>query len=387
MPRPDYLYQTLLTELRRQLTASFVPGEMLPSQRALALMHGVGQSTVNRAMRALVTEGLVQIRPRIGWVRGNAIGRESRPVKGSPDFRRTKGRALRVGLITRRSAPEWTLYEIYPALEKEAQRRGIEVVRVMNPRTCHPTPSRNRIELSLVPWNTFDVALLVEVEDPITLSDPLLRRHVVLAVDQDASVYGIHSASFDDAGAGRLAARHLFELGHRRFAVTDEVNDPGWPWDPAWTARRHGFESTVGRLGGCIRPGWRVELGRARSHFDFAKHVRTLAKTWAAAPANQRPTALFCVDDSVLPMLAAEFAAEGVRIPQDLSVITITWRREPLVDSLNPTRIQLDLPVLVRRVLDAAEELAAAKSKPAAAQVFLAPALLVQGDSTRAPNI
>lgn len=230
MPRPDNIFQQAIGEIRSQIRNSFAPGEALPSQRALSEMHGIGQATVHRILHQLAREGLVRPRPRRGWTRvGHAEARA--PQKRPPPRSRKAGRT-RVGLITRRGEPELNRVGtgvLYGALQEEATRRGDELVFVTNRRIHHPTPARNRIELARVPWNRFEVALLVEVEDSVTLSDPLLRRRAVLAVDQDATLFGLDSVSFDDVGAGRQVARHLFELGHRRFAVTDEVNDPGWP--------------------------------------------------------------------------------------------------------------------------------------------------------------
>src|SRR5689334_7270920 len=135
MARPDLLYQNLLEALRAQFTASFAPGETLPSQRALALMHGVGQATVNRALHTLAREGMVKARPRLGWVRGGV--RAAGVKRGS----------LRVGVITRRGKREIHNYPLYGALEAEAKRRGIELVYATNPREHHPTPGRNRLEI------------------------------------------------------------------------------------------------------------------------------------------------------------------------------------------------------------------------------------------------
>ena len=141
-----------------------------------------------------------------------------------------------------------------------------------------------------VAWNSFDVGLLVELEDAQTLSDPMLKQRPVLAVDLDATEFGIESVTFDDYGAGRLAARHLFELGHRRFAVTDEINDPGWPAEITWLARRHGFEAEAGRLGGCIWPQWRIPSARSRNSLIMSEMTRSIADSWAAmAPEHLSP--------------------------------------------------------------------------------------------------
>ena len=88
MPKTDRLYQELLSKLRRQVKASYSEGEGLPSQRALADMHGVGLATVHRALKQLATEGLVETRRGSGVVR-----------TGGKKAPRPRKKALRIGII------------------------------------------------------------------------------------------------------------------------------------------------------------------------------------------------------------------------------------------------------------------------------------------------
>ncbi|GMV82585.1 MAG: hypothetical protein AMXMBFR7_37690 [Planctomycetota bacterium] len=394
MPRSNVILEKLAAELRRQISAGYRPGEALPAQRALGAMHGVGQATVHRALSLLAQEGLIEARARSGWFRAGT---------GRPE-RSARRKLKRVGLITRRSEQEWRRKQmrLYQTLHEEAQRRGLTVVMHTNPRLHHPTPARNRLELSRVPWNEFDVALLVELEDAVTLSDPLLKRHPILAVDQDARLFGLPSVTFDEEAIGRLAARHLLDLGHRRFAVSDEINRDGWPAEASWLGRRHSFEFTVGRYGGMIRPEWRLPAlrhGRGETAQEASARV---AKVWHQTPPEQRPTALFAFDTVGLSHLLDALIRYGWSIPRDLSVVTATWNEPPALASragrtaVEPadrfnryTTVYLDLPALGRRVFDAAEDLhrAAPLFDLAAAlpPLVVSPALLVPGESTAAP--
>jgi DNA-binding LacI/PurR family transcriptional regulator len=375
MPRPDHVYQKLLTELRKQVHESFAPGDALPSQRALAYMYGVGQATVHRALRELSKAGVLEVKPRLGWIRASKDPR-------APATRTVQ----RLGLLTRRGAAELstTNYALYRDIRAAAAQRNIELVVHANPRTHHPTPGRNRLELSRVPWTRMDVALLVEVEDAATLADPLLKQHRVLAVDLDATQFGLPSVTFDDYGAGRTAARHFWEMGHRRFALVDEVNEPGWPSELTWMARRHGFESEIGRLGGVIHPAFRIPGFRSGRRASLAEEVRRCMAAWWNFPAAERPTALFAIDEAVLPFVHAELAAAGLQVPRDLSVIVANW--DPVVDterSLRYTSLHLDLATLVRRAFDIAAQLAAA---PLEARLYTAPVLLMPGNTVTPPQ-
>ncbi|MCW8128772.1 MAG: substrate-binding domain-containing protein [Planctomycetota bacterium] len=373
MPRPDHLYRKMLDELRRQVTGSFAGGETLPSQRVLAYMHGAGQATIHRALTQLAKEGLVEARPRLGWVR---VG--ERPT--------ARSRLKSIGIVTRRNQREVASKgnPLYAGLADEAARRGFATAFHTNPKQHHPTPGRNRVELSRVAWNSFDVALLVELEDAVTLADPLLRAHPVLSVDLDATVYGHSSVTFDDVAAGRLAARHFFELGHRRFSVVDEVNQAGWPAEATWMVRRQAFEAEVGRLGGAIHPLWRIPNGR---HGRNEGQAAAAVKRWMDFPAAQRPTALFAVDLGPVPAVIQELEARGLRVPRDLSIMTVQWNDSVAAPAPNRrfTRVELDPHDLVRRALDAAEDVLARSAKAAPvpeAKLYTAPVVLAEGVTT-----
>jgi DNA-binding LacI/PurR family transcriptional regulator len=392
MGRRDQRFQIVIEGLRSQIGESFAPGERLPSKREFAAMHGVGETTVKRVMKVLTSEGYVTVIPNVGSFRTNARGSSPTDAAGE------KREALAVGLVSRRSADEWPSHEIYPALLEAARGRGIQVLEIPNPNSYRYTPSRSLIQLARVPWNRFDVALFVEAEDTIQLNDPVLSARKVVAVDHDATGYGIDSVAYANANAGAIAARHLLALGHIRFAVTEEQNDAGFPADPAWTERQQGFEATIKAAGGLLLPQWRLQIPR-RGHLQTVdQFINAAVAAWAAAPVAQRPTALFALTSIplVLDRIIEQLCHHGWRVPRDMSVVTVTsggkffGRGEPQLGSLRITSVNFDLATLVRRTFDAAEELAN-EPRPngvrprRAPKLFLAPAMLAPGSSTALP--
>ncbi len=374
MSRSAVLNQ-LLGDLRRLLETSITPGETLPSERDLAAMFGVSSNTVHRAIKVLEKDGAVQSKARIGCIRTPSAAVSAGIARKGP---------LRIGLLCRRRPH--TATQLYAPIMAEAARRKMTVFEVPHQRKFSDTPSRQRFNLQYVPWAMFDVGMLVEIEDAVTLSNPLLKRKTVLAVDQDATRYGLDSVCFDDYFGGQIAARRLYELGHRRFAVSDELNE-GWPWDAAKTARRHGFELELSRLGGNIRPAWRIEIPRSEPALNRLALRKQIAG-WKSLPSEQRPTAWFAFGNDCVADVIAELRAAGFQLPQEMSIITTTWLNDQTtLGGLALTHLQMDLEALVRRAFDAAEQIAARANEPGrAAALFKVPPALIGGQSTVAPN-
>jgi DNA-binding LacI/PurR family transcriptional regulator len=390
MKERDHLFQNLLIELHRQIVLTYAPGEKLPSKRELATIHGVSSSTIQSALQTLAAQGAISIRPGVGCMRALS-------GKLSSDGERL--RQLRVGIVTPRVREEWPDYDLYPALVAEGKRRGMEVVEVPHrfdgPRRS--TPGRWSIELDRVPWNTFDVGLLVEAENTIKSSAPALQRRKVVAVDMDATAFGIDSVAFMDSEAGAIAARHLLSLGHQNFVITDEANVPGFALDDAWTRRRHGFELAVGAAGGVMRNRWRLSIPRQGpkvSNDFYLKELPSVVKGWMDEPPRHRPTAMFAVSFVIVEPVLKELAKAGAGVPRDFSIVTITangrlWMaQEPAIDGLRFTSADVSVETLASRAYQAVEKLASETRAPRAQRepkLFLAPATLLPGGSTAPP--
>jgi LacI family transcriptional regulator, repressor for deo operon, udp, cdd, tsx, nupC, and nupG len=105
----------------------------------------------------------------------------------------------------------------------------------------------------------------------------------------------------DNAAAARLAVRHLRDLGHRRLAHV-----AGPEGNVLSAARIEGFREAAD--GGVILPGdFGLESGVAA------------ARQWLTLP--DRPTGVFCASDAMALGFISECAAQGVRVPEDVSVV------------------------------------------------------------------
>lgn len=139
----------------------------------------------------------------------------------------------------------------------------------------------------------------------------------------------------DDVAGGRLATRHLLDLGHRRIAFVGDRPAPGF----RFSSSRHralGFHQAVAAAG--------LELPAA--HVVVGPHSRHVARELALRlfALDPRPTGIVCASDTqALGVLEAAREA-ALRVPDDLSVVGyddieiaaylgLTTVRQPLFES------------------------------------------------------
>lgn len=140
----------------------------------------------------------------------------------------------------------------------------------------------------------------------------LLRRVQGLGLptvllDHDLQLARISSVRDDSFEAGRIAVRHLAELGHRRIVFVNWRQEELNPW------RLDGYRQGLREAGLPRRRAW--ELAVALTPAGAATAVRQLL---ALSP---RPTALYCFNNSLAGLVIAELARQGLKVPGDISVM------------------------------------------------------------------
>jgi LacI family transcriptional regulator len=179
---------------------------------------------------------------------------------------------------------------------------------------------------------------------------------------------GLPSVRTDDVAGGRLAVRHLVELGHERIAFVGDRADAGLGFVSS-ERRRDGYGRALREAGLPVEH----ELQRAGPHGRTVAHRLTRELLSLPVP----PTAIFAASDTqALGVLeAAEY--EGFSVPGDLSVVGfddlevapyvgLTTVRQPLEESgrrgierlvaaldgdaeVEPHEERLELELVVRR--------------------------------------
>jgi DNA-binding LacI/PurR family transcriptional regulator len=115
----------------------------------------------------------------------------------------------------------------------------------------------------------------------------------------------------DDIEGGRIATRHLIELGHRKIAYLSDYLKT--PFHPSMRLRYQGYRQALSEAGIPFEPKYQVEGDRGRDH------ARVMARELLAMA--DPPTAIFAASDTHAIGIIDVCHDLGVRIPKDLSVI------------------------------------------------------------------
>ena len=195
-------------------------------------------------------------------------------------------------------------------------------------------PHRDEHFAALTRRDRADGLLVVSLPPPARQLRALVDAGVPVVL-VDARGEGVPMVVIDDVEGGRIATRHLIELGHRRIGYIGE--EPDNPF---------GFTATAQREQGYVEVLQAAGLARDARLVRYTRHDRAAAQAAAAKLLAMRkpPTAVFASSDVQATGVLAAAAAAGVRVPEDLSVVGfddieissyagLTTVRQPLFES------------------------------------------------------
>ena len=185
--------------------------------------------------------------------------------------------------------------------------------------------------LRTVTGDQVDGAVVVSLEPS---DDELRRLQPARTVFIDAQIDGFPCVFSDDREGGRLATRHLLQLGHRKIAFVGDREETGFTSPSA--NRRLGFLDALTEAGLDAQPGYE-RLGNPGR--DSARDM-----TIDLLAGDDRPTAVFAAYDTQAFGVIEATRKLGLRIPEDISVVGfddiemaghvgLTTVRQPLEDS------------------------------------------------------
>lgn len=303
-------YYDIATALRERILAGHYPAaQPMPSERALEQEFKAHRATIRRAISLLADEGLVARRP----------GKRPYPVADKP---KASGN---IGLFV--SDPS-------DANTRSLVANGCsEVLREQNHRSglvwSHYRPFELGAEENESAELQIDDLLGLILWPPDFINTELVRRvqRKMPIVLIDARVPGVDAdfVGFADVEAGYEAAKHLYQVGHRRIGFAGSMV-------PETVRHRwHGVATFCREAGVELTWDWTACGAQLQSIPEVIRHAILAIdrKNW--------PTALVCCNDLLAAQLLSLLGQLGVRVPEDLALISFSNAQPALLDALGLT--------------------------------------------------
>lgn len=180
------------------------------------------------------------------------------------------------------------------------------------------------------------------------------RRLPFVALDYGIDDESISTIGVDDVEGARMAARHLIQLGHRRFAVLSlalaDTTAGAISWDQAETAL---YSGTRDRL-----RGYAEEFSAAGIAMENVPLYET-DNDWPTTSAGldrifarpEPPTAILAMSDKVALHALDWFKARGIAVPRDVSIVGFDGVPEGLVSDPPLTTVAQPMVEMGRRAV------------------------------------
>jgi LacI family transcriptional regulator len=282
---------------------------------------GVSQSTVSRALR-----GDPRVRPdtrRRIEAAAERLGYRPASVP-PPEEASTRTIGVVVADLTNPFFPS-----LLTPIHDELRLMGYRVV-LFAERTDIPSGQQ---ALNRLLDRTLDGVLVTTATLDSRLTEAMHSRELpVVLLNRYVDGMDVDRVVADNHEGGRLAGRHLLELGHRRIGMIRGPSNTSTSRD-----RGAGFVEVLAEAGVEVDPAL-VREGYY-SHQSGYQHARTLLRL------DEPPTAIFCGNDIIGFGVVDAARSLGVRVPDDVSIVgfddvpmaswevfQLTTVRQPLAD-------------------------------------------------------
>ncbi|QMV02342.1 LacI family DNA-binding transcriptional regulator [Devosia sp. D6-9] len=311
--------------------------------KAAGVSQGTASNVFNRpdVVREEVREKVLAAAKKIGY--------------GGPN---PKGRLLRAGKVNAigigANEPLSYFFEdpfartVMAAISEEAQARGAGIALVS---AQSEEALAWNIQSALV--DGFILFCLEGADKLVELSQE--RQLPFVAINPPDGYESMAAITIDNLAGARLAAEHLIELGHRRFAIL------GLPFNEKGSGRRKPVDVRAASYGDTRDRalGYYAVLAQSGIGEDEVPLIETRGdrKTVNEAmeqlfEAPEPPTALLCMSD-LAAMLALEWLqAKGIRVPDEVSVIGFDGVPEGAMSNPPLTTIAQPLAEIGRKAVD-----------------------------------
>ena len=159
----------------------------------------------------------------------------------------------------------------------------------------------------------------------------LAQRNIPYIPIAPSSQHGdVPIVKMDDVRAAREMTEHLIELGHKNIGFIK-----GHQRHSASALRFQGYREAMRKAGLRINPDW-----IAQGEFTYKSGVEAGGVIFSG---DEKPTAIFASNDDMAAGMIAYASRQGLRVPEDLSVVG--FDDTPLADSIWPRLTTIRQPV------------------------------------------
>jgi DNA-binding LacI/PurR family transcriptional regulator len=304
----------------------YAPGQFLPSEPELAREWGVARGTVRQALAGLEEDGVVE---RVQG-RGTVVRAGAETGAGA----RTTLSVMALILPELRSG-------FYPSLAQGFDQGAGQVnYQVLTSCTDNDVRKQGDIVLQLIDKKVAGVAIVPPTVGPGCAHQiRQLQAHGIPVVLLHRPVEGVSAPliSLPYQAIAATAGRMLAERGHRRVAI---FQTHLYAAGPSYVA---GLRDELRRAGGDV-PDELVVYGTSSTTEQFAAQEEEIAQQVDRVfnlPPQQRPSAIFDPWDSVSELLYLLLQSRGLRVPQDVSLVSFggRWRPTPMSRRLSAVTV------------------------------------------------
>jgi len=262
--------------------------DKLPGERTLAKQLGFSYMTIRKAIDNLVNEGVLYKVP----TKGTFVA-SRKPAKSAT---RNIGYFLDSSIRSGLSSPYYSL--IFNALEKEAALHGYSPVYFSEINEDRPEDTLSKVD-----------GVIVSCFPRIENSIQRIKEHVpVVAIDNASSDKTIPSVIIDNFNAISDTFTYLHQLGHRRIAFMTGLSDSDV-----------GKNRLAGYLNGLNKYGLDIDEELIiRGNYTFKCGLTGAARLLEL---DSPPTAIICANDSMALGAIRRLHHDGLRVPQDISIV------------------------------------------------------------------
>lgn len=292
-----------------QIAAGLSPDAQLPTEQALADLLGVSKSTVRKAFEDLVAEGLIYQEQG----RGTFVGSTDHPWVNDQ-----RGQQVHmIGYVGPYEADDRFMTEITLGVEEGLDH---DHFLLMNKHIHIPSLSEAEILPRLAERLQGMILLSTMTPEAQAYIRQLhARNYPLVLIDRYLADTPISYVTTDNVEIGKLATEHVVELGHRRIHHLWQDHLPPQIEATLLSSvdeRIQGYRSAM-RLHGLEPIVHHLQAGEQ----EVDAWVESLL-------AENPPTAIFAMCDSLALQLCEALHRRGIRVPEDISVIGVDGNRE-----------------------------------------------------------